>query len=188
MDNVLSEPFTVYTAFASALGRSAKGRVYAFIKTSSGDALSSLLVKKGLARQHGIGRESPGGISRNETIQRLQDLETAAMLKREGIWSESDPNRIAELRAEQRMEDQKLKELQQQVKKMQKPQQLIDLNTATKKELESIPGIGPVLAERIMAGRPYRNIDELLKIKGIGKKNLSKIRNCFVIKKDSTAF
>jgi len=31
VDNVLSEPFTVYTAFASALGRSAKGRVYAFI-------------------------------------------------------------------------------------------------------------------------------------------------------------
>jgi len=50
-------------------------------------------------------------------VERLRDFEVSAMLKRAGIWSESDPDRIAELRAKQRSEDQELKELQNQVKK-----------------------------------------------------------------------
>ncbi|OQX90680.1 MAG: hypothetical protein B6D58_09750 [candidate division Zixibacteria bacterium 4484_95] len=38
---------------------------------------------------------------------------------------------------------------------------LLDLNTATKKELQSIKGIGPILAKRIIAGRPYKTVDDL---------------------------
>jgi len=106
VERILTKPFTVYTAFASALGRSAKGRVYGFIITADGDDLASLLVKNGFARTHGIGRKTPNSIPRNEMIERLRDLETLAMLKRIGIWSESDPDRIAKLRAEQRSEDQ----------------------------------------------------------------------------------
>jgi competence protein ComEA len=44
-NRILVKPFTVYTAFASALGRSARGRVYGFITTAGGDDLASLLVK-----------------------------------------------------------------------------------------------------------------------------------------------
>jgi len=46
--------------------------------------------------------------------------------------------------------------------------------------LQSIRGIGPVLAERIMAGRPYGTIDDLLKVNGIGQKKLEIIRPYFV--------
>ena len=184
VDHILDKPFTVHTAFASALGRSAKGRVYGFITTADGDDLASLLVKNGFARTHGIGRKTPDGILRNEMIERLRDLETSAMLKRIGIWSESDPERIAEFRAKQRSEDQELKELQSQVKKAESPEGLLDLNTATEKELQSIKGIGPVLAGRIIAGRPYKTVDDLLKVKGIGSKKLEKIRPYFVIGKE----
>lgn len=56
----------------------------------------------------------------------------------------------------------------------------IDINTATVKELQSLPGIGKVTAERITAYRtqngPFTAIDDLLKVKGIGKKSLDKIR------------
>lgn len=180
VERILSKPFSVHTAFASALGRSAKGRVYGFITTANGDDLASLLVKNGLARTHGIGRETPNGIPRNEMIARLRDIETSAMLKRTGIWSESDPDRIAEFRAKQRSEDQELKELQSQVNKAKYPQGLLDLNTATKKELQTIKGIGPVLAARIIAGRPYKTVDGLIKVKGIGAKTLEKIRPYFL--------
>jgi len=184
VEHVLVKAFTVHTAFASALGRSSKGRVYGFITTADGNDLASLLVKNGLARTHGIGRETPDGVSRDEMIERLRDLEMSAMLKRVGIWSESDPDRIAELRAKQRSEDQELKELQSQVKKAQSPQSLLDLNTASKKELQSIKGIGPALAERIIAGRPYRTVDDLLKVKGIGQKRFEKFCHYFVVGKE----
>lgn len=61
-------------------------------------------------------------------------------------------------------------------------QGLLDLNTAGKEELMSINGIGPVLSARIIAGRPYKTVDELLKVKGIGPKNLKKFRPYFVVR------
>ncbi|MBU0478922.1 helix-hairpin-helix domain-containing protein [bacterium] len=184
VEHILAVPFTVHTAFASALGRSAKGRVYGFITTAGGDDLASLLVKNGFARNYGMGRKTPNGILRSEMIERLRDLETSAMLKRVGIWSESDPDRIAEFRAEQRREDQKLKELQDQIKKGKSTQGLLNLNTASKEELMSIKGIGSVLAERIIARRPYKTVDGLVKVKGISPKKLEKIRPYVVIGKE----
>jgi len=183
VDHILNKPFTVYTAFASALGRSAKGRVYGFIITVDGKDLGSLLVKNGLARTHGIGRKTPNGVSRDEMIERLRDLEISAMLKRVGIWSESNPDRIVELRAKQRSEESELQEIQSQVTKAKSPQGLFDLNTATERELQSIKGIGPVLAKRIITGRPYKTVDDLLKVKGIGPKRLEKFRSYFVVGK-----
>lgn len=38
---------------------------------------------------------------------------------------------------------------------------LVDINSATQKELETIKGVGPVMAQKIIAGRPYRSVDEL---------------------------
>ncbi|HLG29448.1 MAG TPA: helix-hairpin-helix domain-containing protein [Candidatus Brocadiales bacterium] len=184
IERILAKPFTVHTAFASALGRSAKGRIYGFIITSDGNDLASLLVKNGFARTYGIGRETPNGITHNEMVERLRDLEASAMIKRIGIWSESDSDRIAEFRAKQRSEDQELKELQSQVKKPDIQRGLLDLNTTTEKELQSIKEIGPVLAARIIAGRPYKSVDDLLKVKGIGQKKLEKIRPYFVVGKE----
>ncbi|MDP3048064.1 MAG: helix-hairpin-helix domain-containing protein [Thermodesulfovibrionales bacterium] len=183
VERILAKPFTLYTDFASALGRSPKGRMYGFIITADGNDLASLLVKNGFARTHGVGRKTPAGTSRDEMFEILRDMEISAILKHIGIWSESDPDRIAELRAKQRSEDQELKELQSQVKKAPLPQSLLDLNTASKKELQSIKGIGPVLAERIIVGRPYKTVDDLLKVKGISHKKLEKIRPYFVIGK-----
>ena len=55
----------------------------------------------------------------------------------------------------------------------------IDVNTATEKELRSVPGVGPVMAARIIAARPFRSADDLKKMNGIGDKNYAKIRPYF---------
>ncbi len=174
--NALTGAFTLYTSFATAPGRSSQGRVYGFIKTASGDDLAMLLVKNGFARTHGIGRETPDNIQRDEMSRRLSDLELAAMLKQVGVWSESDPEEIAQLRSRQRDEERLLKMLQGEIKKRQLLSSIIDINQASQIELQSISGIGPVLASRIIAGRPYKNVEELLNVKGVGPKKLEKIR------------
>ncbi len=43
----------------------------------------------------------------------------------------------------------------------------VNVNTATKEELEALPGIGPIKAQAIIEGRPYRKAEDLLKVKGI---------------------
>ena len=56
----------------------------------------------------------------------------------------------------------------------------IDLNTATKEQLDTLPGVGPVTAERIIEHRNrigrFTSVDQLLDVTGIGSKTLEKIR------------
>ncbi len=44
----------------------------------------------------------------------------------------------------------------------------IDLNTATPEQLQTVPGVGPSMAERIIAARPFRSVEDLLNVPGIG--------------------
>ena len=57
---------------------------------------------------------------------------------------------------------------------------IININTATKNDLTQLPGIGEVYAERIIIYRadhgPFRTVDELENIPGIGKKKLERIK------------
>src|SRR5262245_15693979 len=55
----------------------------------------------------------------------------------------------------------------------------IDVNTATEKELTTVPGIGHVMAGRIIAARPFRSADDLKKVSGIGDKKYTQIRPYF---------
>jgi len=111
----LAKPFTVHTAFATAPGRAKIPRVYSFVTTADGQDLGSLLVQHGLARAHGVRRETPERLPAKEMTERVRDMEAAAMLKRAGIWAEADPDRLAELRAEQRAEDRELQQIQREV-------------------------------------------------------------------------
>ncbi len=60
------------------------------------------------------------------------------------------------------------------------PPAVIDLNVATESDLDRLPGIGPVLAKRIVEYRStkgrFQTVEELLEVKGIGEKKLAKIR------------
>jgi competence protein ComEA len=59
----------------------------------------------------------------------------------------------------------------------QAPTQLVNLNTATLDELESLPGVGPVTAQKILDWRAahdaFTSVDELLEVDGIGEKTMA---------------
>ncbi len=62
----------------------------------------------------------------------------------------------------------------------------LNLNTATAEQLEAIPGIGPVLAQRIVEYRKthgkFQSVDDLLEVQGIGQKRLENMRPYVVVK------
>lgn len=61
----------------------------------------------------------------------------------------------------------------------------VNINTADKEALSSLPGIGPSIADRIVQYReengPFKNKDEITKVKGIGDKTFQKIRDLIVL-------
>ena len=59
------------------------------------------------------------------------------------------------------------------------PGSLVDLNTADQTQLETLPHVGPVTAQAILAWRTehgaFTSVDELLEIDGIGPKTLDRL-------------
>jgi len=61
----------------------------------------------------------------------------------------------------------------------------VRVNVATRTELETLPGIGPVLAQRIVdhreAAGPFATVEDLLDIPGIGERVLANLRDSVVV-------
>ena len=62
----------------------------------------------------------------------------------------------------------------------------ININTADKDKLCELTGVGPTIAERIIQYRekngPFKSVDELINVKGIGEGTLHKIKDFIVVK------
>ena len=173
---LLAMPFTVQTAFATAPGRSAKPRTYGFVTLSDGRDLGEVLVDEGLARSYGVRRNTPDGLNAEAAEAKMDDLELGAAIARRGIWSKTDPQRMVTLRDDRRKEERELQEAFGT-----NAGQPIDPNTATVDEIMLLPGVGEVLAERIVEGRPYKSVEDLRRVPGVGDKVFAQIEDSLQI-------
>lgn len=57
----------------------------------------------------------------------------------------------------------------------------ININTSSQSEIESLPGVGPVTASKIISGRPYQQIEDLLSKKAVSKAVFEKIKDLIVL-------
>lgn len=57
---------------------------------------------------------------------------------------------------------------------------VVNINTATAAEFESLPGVGPKMAARIVEYRqkngPFKKVEELMNVRGLGEKNFLKLK------------
>jgi len=71
--------------------------------------------------------------------------------------------------------------------KKKPPPKPVNINTATSEELQQVPGIGPATAQKILQMRksygPFKSVDDLLAIRGLGEKRLDKMRKYLTVGK-----
>lgn len=82
----LAAPFTVWTRWRAALGRSALGRVYCVVMDSTGEDLNEALVRNGLARIYGTRTALFDGRDSRAYLARLTELEIQAKQANVGGW------------------------------------------------------------------------------------------------------
>jgi DNA uptake protein ComE-like DNA-binding protein len=187
VDAKLSEPFTVITRLAGGLGRSKIQRVYGLVRTKDGD-LGEQLIANGLARIHGVHPAMPDGSTGEDEIQKLEQLEQSAKQRKLGGWaiSSSRPPSdnashwiVVTPTANPAIANSSPSEVKNSHGKGNTELGKIDINTATEKELTTVPGIGHVMAARIIGARPFRSADDLKRVSGIGDKKYAQIRPYF---------
>jgi competence protein ComEA len=205
----LSQPFTVFTHMSDAMGQSRLERFYAFVETKEGDLGEQLVrnglarsygfkaappgltssrieVEKLLQFEDEAKREKIGAWGANagrlnahtqtpsafssfvadgKTQSRSAPPDASAIFpiaKPAASITRSSPVGTTGSHAKEKI-----------------PLGNIDINTATEKELTTVPGIGHVMAARIIAARPFRSADDLKRVSGIGKKKYAQIRPYF---------
>ena len=205
----LTEPFLVRTCWEDAGGRSRMQRFYAFVQTRTGD-LGEQLVENGLARSHPATAKPEGLTSAATEWQKLMALEQKAKREKVGGWGANENRmaiRAQQPESEKGIDpfDKFFRpageapvpvpaatpatstpvaplpseETTPTVAALL-PQTKLDVNAASLAELQNIPGIGSVVAQRIIEARPFKSADDLQRVKGIGAgKRYEKIRPFF---------
>ena len=205
----LSQPFTVFTHMSDAMGQSRLERFYAFVETKEGDLGEQLVrnglarcygfktAPPGLtssrielekiqqfedeAKREKIGAwgsnegrlnahpQTPSGFSSFVPDEKARSR--SVLVEASAVFPPVAKSPASIVRTPVGTTGSHAKE--------KTPLGNIDINTATEKELTTVPGIGHVMAGRIIAARPFRSADDLKRVSGIGEKKYAQIRPYF---------
>ena len=163
----LKDGCTAVTRWQNARGQSALARYYAIVLVG-GKNLAAELVANGHARIHGLRANWPDGSRAAHFVNELKHLELAARADQRGAWHARYRSAAAP-------------------PPPPAPGGLVDLNDATLEQLTELRGIGPVLAGRIIAHRPYETPEDILRVRGIGPKLLDQLRDRITVRSSPPA-
>jgi endonuclease YncB( thermonuclease family) len=165
-EKLFGREFTLQTRWQNALGRGNVARFYCEVLVD-GKNLGEELVTQGWGRITGQKAVRPDGTRAATVINHLKNLELTAREQRRGVWNQAlfprDTNAPFALQPKPALSP-------------ITPDNPLDLNTATYDDLQRLPGIGAVVAQRIIAHRPYKQIGDLDNVPGIGEKILAALR------------
>ncbi|MEO0413717.1 MAG: helix-hairpin-helix domain-containing protein [Verrucomicrobiota bacterium] len=156
---LLADGFDVYTQWEDGWGQAKR---YTGIISVQGRPLSEILIENGLARIKGFrpGSAWPGGRSASDMLTHLAKTEQTARDRRVGGWAD----KIAGVPAEVKAQPQELTIAQR-----------TNLNSSGPEQLTRLPSVGDTIAQRIIAGRPWRDPADLRKIRGIGDQAMERL-------------
>jgi competence ComEA-like helix-hairpin-helix protein len=163
-EKLAGRDLTVITRWRNAMGRSSLARFYSVVLV--GDAnLAEELVANGLARIYGFRANWPDGPRSTEFINKLKNLELTAREQKRGVWDATAFPRVTGTAPAPG----------QTTNAVAVSPRPVDLNLATLEELQTLPGIGPKLAERIIAHRPFKTLADLDRVPGIGSATITRL-------------
>ena len=205
----LSQPFTVFTHMSDAMGQSRLERFYAFVETRQGDLGEQLVrdglarsygfkaappgltssrieVAKLQQLEDEAKRDQIGawGVNAGRLNARTQTPSVFSSFVANGktpprLAPADSPSVFPPIAKQSASITRSSVATNGSHAKEKIPLGNIDINTATEKELTTVPGIGHVMAARIIAARPFRSADNLKRVSGIGEKKYAKIRPFF---------